>query len=229
MPFLAQPICGSKSARIHAKGKPLTIYSSGTIIQSASGKSCTSLWPTLNLSTFDIIRDILWTSAINLASNAESRAQNLLNTTLQLLRQGLESHRTCNFNDLIQCDRLAVLDVLLLLSVAGGLLEGLDDQRRCWGDDWNGGLSVLDSESDGDTESFLLRDFTISPQSSSLISNNCAYPVSSCLCNIFSDLLWRQTKRTDLGSKSGRSTNFTSSCSQVAAKFCQYFVLVAQI
>ena len=48
-----------------------------------------------------------------------------------------------------------MLDVLLLLSVAGGFLQGLDDERRGRGDDGNGGLTVLDGELDGDTESFL--------------------------------------------------------------------------
>jgi len=88
-----------------------------------------------------------------------------------------------------------VLDVLLLLSVAGGFLQGLDDERRGRGDDGNRGLTVLDGELDGDTESF---------------------PVSSCFCDIFSNLLWRQTQRTDLGSKGGRCTDFASSGSKVA-------------
>ena len=48
-----------------------------------------------------------------------------------------------------------MLDVLLLLSVAGGFLQGLDDERRGRGDDGNRGLTVLDGELDGDTESFL--------------------------------------------------------------------------
>jgi hypothetical protein len=49
-----------------------------------------------------------------------------------------------------------VLDVLLLLAVSWGLLESLDDEGRCGGNDGNGGLSVLDGETDGDTETFLL-------------------------------------------------------------------------
>jgi hypothetical protein len=45
-----------------------------------------------------------------------------------------------------------VLDVLLLLAVARWLLEGLDDQRRGRGDDRDSGLTVLDGELDGDSQ-----------------------------------------------------------------------------
>jgi hypothetical protein len=91
------------------------------------------VWPrnilTLNLSALNIITDILWTSSINLAAYTERRAENLLDCALQLLCKRLESHRACDLNDLIESDGLAVLDVLLLLSVARWLLEGFDDKR----------------------------------------------------------------------------------------------------
>ena len=41
------------------------------------------------------------------------------------------------------------------------------------------------------------------------------YPVTSGLCNIFTDLLRRQTERTDLGRKRGRSTNLTTGGTEV--------------
>lgn len=72
-----------------------------------------------------------------------------------------------------------MLDVLFLLSVTGRLFQSSDDEGRGGGNDRDSGLSVLDGELDGDTETF---------------------PVASSLRNIFTDLLWRQTKRTDLGS-----------------------------
>ena len=94
-----------------------------------------------------------------------------------------------------------MLDVLLLLAVAGRLLEGLDDERRGGGNNGNGGLTVLDGQLDSDTETL---------------------PVTSGLGNIFTDLcrsishlsesllflvskrtLWRQTERTDLGGERG--------------------------
>jgi hypothetical protein len=48
-----------------------------------------------------------------------------------------------------------VLDVLLLLAVSWRLLEGLDNEGRSGGDDGDGGLTVLDGETNGDTETFL--------------------------------------------------------------------------
>lgn len=48
-----------------------------------------------------------------------------------------------------------MFDVLLLLAVAGGFLEGTDDEGRCGGDDGDGSLSVLDREFDGHAKPFL--------------------------------------------------------------------------
>ena len=42
------------------------------------------------------------------------------------------------------------------------------------------------------------------------------YPVASGLGDIFTDLLGRETKRTDLRSQCGRGTNFTTSGPQMA-------------
>jgi hypothetical protein len=42
------------------------------------------------------------------------------------------------------------------------------------------------------------------------------YPVTSCLCDIFSDLLWRETERTNLGRQRGGSSNLTTSGSEMA-------------
>jgi hypothetical protein len=48
-----------------------------------------------------------------------------------------------------------VLDVLLLLSVSGRLLEGSDDERRGRRDDGDSSLSVLDGKSDSYAQTFL--------------------------------------------------------------------------
>lgn len=64
-------------------------------------------------------------------------------------------HGAGDLNDLVKGNRLGVLDVLLLLTITGRLLEGLDDERRGGGNDGDGSLTVLDTELDGDTESFL--------------------------------------------------------------------------
>lgn len=44
----------------------------------------------------------------------------------------------------------------------------------------------------------------------------CSYPVASRLSDVFSDLLGRETKRTNLGSQSGRCTNLATSGTEVA-------------
>ena len=74
-------------------------------------------------------------------------------------------------------DVAGVLDVLLLLAVARGLLERLDDERRGRGDHGDSGLTVLDGQLDRDAETL---------------------PVASRFGDIFTDFLWRQTQRTNL-------------------------------
>ena len=110
---------------------------------------------TLNLAALDVVRDVLRTSAIYLSANTESRTQNLLHRSLQLLGERLEPHRPGNLDDVVEGYALAVLDVLLLLPVARGLLQGLDDEGGGGRDNRDGGLTVLDRELDGDTETFL--------------------------------------------------------------------------
>jgi len=91
-----------------------------------------------------------------------------------------------------------VLDVLLLLAVSRRLFEGLDDEGRGGWNNGDSGLTVLDSEPDRDTETFLLT------SKQHIKQNNLrhTYPITSGLRDIFSDLLRGKTKRTDLGRKS---------------------------
>lgn len=121
----------------------------------------------LNLARLDVVGDILGAAAIDLAAGAESSAKDLLDGALQVLGHGLESHGLSDGDDLIEGDALGVLDVLLLLPVTRGLLEGLDDERRGGGDDGNLGLTVLDGQLDRDAE---------------------ALPVAGGLGDIFTDL-----------------------------------------
>lgn len=89
----------------------------------------------LNLARLNVVRDILRAAAIDLAAGAESSAENLLDGTLQIFGHGLEAHSFRDGDYLIEGNALGVLDVLLLLPVTRGLLEGLDDERRCGGND----------------------------------------------------------------------------------------------
>ena len=107
---------------------------------------------TLNLASLDVVGDLLGGAAVNLAAGGESGTKDLLDGTLEVLGHGLEPHLASDLDDLVQRDRLGVLDVLLLLAVPGRLLEGLDDQGGSGGHNRNRGLTVLDGESDRDTE-----------------------------------------------------------------------------
>lgn len=112
---------------------------------------------TLDLASLDVVADLLGRAAVNLATGGESGTEDLLNGTLQVLGHGLEAHLAGDLNDLLKRHRLGVLDVLLLLAVTRRLLKSLDDQRRSRGNDRDGGLTVLDGELDGDTETLLRR------------------------------------------------------------------------
>ena len=79
--------------------------------------------------------------------------------------------------DVVHGDVAVVLDVLHFLPVPWGFLQGLDDESRSRGNDCNRGLSVLDLQLDGDLQTF---------------------PVTSCLGDVISNLLGRQTEGTDL-------------------------------
>lgn len=110
---------------------------------------------TVNLAVINLLEDNLGRLAVDAAANAVGSAKNFLDGTLQLLRERLEAHLTGNLDDFIKADRLVVLDILLLLAVPWGLLEGLDDERRGGGNDRDGGLTVLDSELDSHAQAFL--------------------------------------------------------------------------
>lgn len=142
----------------------------------------------------DVIGDVLGAAAVDLAADGEGSTEDLEDGTLERLGHGAVAHGTGNLNNVIEGDGLVVLDVLLLLAVTRGLLEGLDDKGRGGGNNRDGGLTVLDGETDSHTETL---------------------PVTSVLGNVFTDLLGRQTKGTDLGSQSGLGTDLTTSHTQV--------------
>lgn len=97
-----------------------------------SAKSVKSLRTllTLVLALVEQLLHDLWRLAVNLATGAHGSAQNLLDGTGQCLGQRLVglAHGLCYRDDLVEGNGLSVLDVLLLLPVSWGLLEGLDDE-----------------------------------------------------------------------------------------------------
>lgn len=110
---------------------------------------------TVNLASTDGVADSPGALAVNLAANGESGTKDLLHDSLQGLGERLEAHGPGNIDDLVQGHALVVLDVLLLLAVARGLLQRADDEGRSTGHDGDGGLTVLDGESDRNTKTLL--------------------------------------------------------------------------
>lgn len=111
---------------------------------------------TVDVAAVNGFNDRLWGLAIDLASHTVSSTQDLLNSARQLLGERLVAHGASNLDNLVEADRLVVLDVLLLLAVARGLLQGLDNEGRGSRDDRNSGLTVLDGELDSYAQAFLL-------------------------------------------------------------------------
>jgi hypothetical protein len=82
---------------------------------------------TLDLAALNVVADGLWTPSVDLAARGESSAENFLHGTLEVLGHGLVPHRSCDLNDLVERNRLGVLDILFLLPVSRWLLERPDD------------------------------------------------------------------------------------------------------
>ena len=131
---------------------------------------------------------------IDSAADRLGGAEDLLHAARELTGHGPGPHDAGGLDDVVHGDVAAVLDVLDLLPVPGGLLEGLDDEGSGGGHHRALGLPVLDTELNSDLETL---------------------PVSGGLGDVISNLLGRETKGTDLGGKRGGSSNLASDSSQV--------------
>lgn len=126
----------------------------------------------LDISRVDRLDDVVRGLAVDRASDRLGSAEDLLDTVGEVLRERLLrlAHGAGDLDDLVELNVARVLDVLLLLAVANGLLQGTDDERRRRGDDRDGGLTVLDRQLDRDAETL---------------------PVASRLGDVLTDLLGR--------------------------------------
>ena len=88
-------------------------------------------------------------------------------------------------------------------------------------------MTVLDGELDGDAETLLqqactrgaiVRKLSTIFQYAHAPRGNFPYPVASRLRDIFTDLLGRETKRTDLRGKCRRGADLTTGRKEVAAR-----------
>ncbi len=144
----------------------------------------------LDLAIGDLLLQILGVLAVDGAPNADAGPKDLLDGPGHLLGHGPVPHDPGDLDDVVEADVTTVLDVLDLLPVPLGLLEGLDDERRGGGDDGHLRLTVLDGELDGDAE---------------------ALPVlGRLLGDVLTDLLGGETERADLGGKGRRRAHLAS-------------------
>jgi hypothetical protein len=118
--------------------------------------SKTHLGGDLNVTRVDSLDNVVRGLTVDGASNRLSGTEDLLDTVGEVLGEGLLglSHSTGDLDDLVEFNVTGVLDVLLLLAVTNGLLEGTDDERGSRGDDRDGSLTVLDRKLNGNTETF---------------------------------------------------------------------------
>jgi len=123
----------------------------------------------LIVSILNLHDEIMGVFTIDSATNRMRCAKNLPDGAREVLGKGLWSDDARSIVNVLHGDVAIVTDVLHLLAVPVGLLQGLDDQGCRGGAHRNRGLPVLDGELDGDLQSF---------------------PVTSCLGNVLTNFLW---------------------------------------
>ena len=123
------------------------------------------------------------------AADRHAGAEDLLASASKSGGHRAGAHDAGDADEVVLGDVAVVLDVLLLLLVTDGLVEGLDDKCGGAGDNLDGGLTVLHDELAGDAETL---------------------PVLGGLGDIITDLLGVETKRTDLGGKGCTGGGFTT-------------------
>ncbi|TQV99133.1 hypothetical protein IF1G_01348 [Cordyceps javanica] len=176
-------------------------YSSGTRDLVSIHSLCSKVHSqhTVDLAVGNGLHDDLGRLVVDPATHTVGSTKNFLDDALQVLGEGLVAHSAGDLNDIVKGDGLVVLDVLLLLAIARRLFQGTDDQGRCSRNNRNCGLTVLNGKLDSHAQS--------------------TYPVASGLGDVLSDLLGRETKRTDLRRKRRRGADLTSSSTEVA-RYC---------
>jgi len=141
------------------------------------------------LSVVNLVDDVMRRFAVDGAADGLSGAQDLLDGAFQLTSHGSLLHDAGNVDDFFEWNISAVLDVLDLLAVTRRFLESADEKSRGAGNDADGSLTVLDRQLDGDAETF---------------------PVLGGFGDVITDLLGRKTEWSNLRSKGGSGSDFTT-------------------
>lgn len=141
------------------------------------------------LTGIDGLLDLTRVLTINGATNGDAGAEDLLNGAREGLGKRAGTHDTSNSLNVIEGNVTSVLNVLLLLLITRRLVQSLDDKGGGRGDDLNSGLTVLDGQLAGNTETL---------------------PVLGGLGDIITNLLGGKTERTDLGGEGSGVGAFTT-------------------
>lgn len=142
-----------------------------------------------DFTSIDELCNFLGALSVNCASERDSGSEDLLDSASKFNRHALGSELLSDVNNIVHLEVSVVLHVLLLLSVTGTFLQGLNKERSSGGQDSDKALSVLDHHFNLDFDSS---------------------PVSSSLLDIFTYFLWWHTERTALGGESGSTGDFSS-------------------
>merc|ERR1712038_860108 len=163
-------------------------------VQATGTKLPALLARTVDLAIIDLVDDVVRVLAVDGAADRLGRAQDLLHYPGELPGHRPGPHHPGSVDDIVQRDVTAVLDVLDLLSVTRGLLQGLDDEGRGRRHHGDGGLSVLDLELHRHLE---------------------ALPFAGRLGDVVTNLLGGQTEGTNLGGQGGGCADLATNSSQV--------------
>jgi len=143
----------------------------------------------LDLAVVDAGLDVAGRLSVDGAADGVAGAEDLLDGAGEDAGHGALAHGAGDLDDLVEGEVAVVDDVLLLLAVADGLVEGLHDEGGGGGDHGDGGLAVDDGELDGDAQ---------------------ALPVLGGLHDVLTDLLGGEAERTDLGREGGGRSDLTT-------------------
>ena len=136
---------------------------------------------------------------INSATNGDGGTEAFKNATLEGVGHGVGTDVLSNLDNFLEGDVTRVLDVLDLLTVTGGLLEGLDDAGGDGGKEGDGGNTVLDDELAGNLKTLVFL---------------------SSLHDIITDLLGVETEGTNLGGEGGGRGHFSTDGADDDDDFC---------
>ena len=95
---------------------------------------------TLVRAVIDGVNDVMRVLAVHGAANRLGCSEDLLADSAELPGHGPGPHGAGSLVDVVHGDVPVVLDILNLLPVPGGLLQGLDDEGRGGGNNRDGGL-----------------------------------------------------------------------------------------